>query len=78
MRIKKIIHLIMTKTNLQCVVILRINSIPTIKCLHTFGTTVNLGFRDANPPRGSRGDPLTNCRNARLCSSLNSCIISSN
>lgn len=44
----------------------------------TLRTIVSFGFKAARPPGGSRGAPVTNCRNARLSSHLNSCIISNN
>lgn len=44
----------------------------------TFLTMVNLGFKTAKPPGGSRGAPVTNWQNALCCSGLNSPIISSN
>ena len=44
----------------------------------TFRTMVNFGFRDAKPPVGSLGAPVTNCRNDRSCSYSNSFMISSN
>lgn len=44
----------------------------------TLRTMVSLGFRDAKPPGGNRGHPVTNCRNARCCFLSNSCKISNN
>lgn len=49
-----------------------------ILMVQTFRTIVNFGLRDAKPPGGSLGAPVTNCRNARRCPWSNSCMISSN
>jgi len=44
----------------------------------TLRTIVSLGLRDAKPPWGNRGDPVTNCKKARCCSLSNSCRICNN
>lgn len=44
----------------------------------TLRTIVNFGLSDIKPPGGSLGAPVTNWRNARLCSWSNSWMISSN